>query len=145
MAYCCGNMATFAPVNDFSSEITYKTARSGGKGGQNVNKVETMVEALWQVAESRFFSDEEKERIQAKLENKINKDGYLAIRSSEARSQLENKAIAQGKMVALITKSLIQPKKRKPTKPSKAAKEKRLDSKKKESQKKELRRPPKEI
>ena len=138
-------MATFAPVNDFSSEITYKTARSGGKGGQNVNKVETMVEALWQVAESRFFSDEEKERIQAKLENKINKDGYLAIRSSEARSQLENKAIAQGKMVALITKSLIQPKKRKPTKPSKAAKEKRLDSKKKESQKKELRRPPKEI
>ena len=129
-------------MNDFSSEISFKTARSGGKGGQNVNKVETMVEALWYVADSRFFTDEEKELIQAKLEKKINKDGQLAVRSSEARSQIENKAIAQNKMEALVAKSLIVPKKRKPTKISKAAKEKRLESKKKESLKKEMRRPP---
>lgn len=132
-------------MNDFSSEISFKTARSGGKGGQNVNKVETMVEALWHVANSRFFTDEEKELIQAKLEKKINKEGQLVVRSSEARSQLENKAIAQNKMEHLVTKSLIKPKKRKPTKISKEAKEKRLDSKKKESLKKEMRKPPREL
>jgi len=130
------------PVNDFSSEIFFKTARSGGSGGQNVNKVETMAEALWAVAASRFFTDEEKELIQEKLKNKINKDGFLAVKSSETRSQLENKHIAQQKMEQLVAKSLIKPKKRKPTKPSKAAKEKRLEGKKKESLKKEMRRPP---
>ena len=132
-------------MNDFSSEISFKTARSGGKGGQNVNKVETMAEALWHVANSRFFTDEEKELIQSKLEKKINKEGQLAVRSSEARSQIENKAIAQSKMEQLVAKSLIKPKKRKPTKISKAVKEKRLDSKKKESLKKEMRRLPKDI
>ncbi len=129
---------------DFSPEIFFKTARSGGSGGQNVNKVETMAEALWHVASSRFFSGEEKELIIEKLKNRINKDGYLSVKSSETRSQLENKDIARGKMEELVAQSLVKPKKRKPTKPSKAAKEQRLDSKKKESQKKEMRKPPKD-
>ena len=101
-----------------------------------------MAEALWMVAESRFFTEEEKVLIQEKLKNKINKEGYLSAKSSETRSQLENKLIAQKKLEDLVAKSLIKPKKRKPTKPSKEAKEKRLDSKKKESLKKEMRRPP---
>lgn len=125
---------------DISSEINFKTSRSGGKGGQHVNKVETQVEALWHIATSQFFTDEEKARIALKLESRINKEGYLAIKSSETRSQLENKEIAKKKLVELVAKSLVRPKTRKPTKPSKAAKEKRLESKKKESQKKLLRR-----
>ena len=135
-------MRTFASVIDFSSEIQFKTARSGGKGGQNVNKVETMVEALWCVAASRFFTAQEKERILLKLDSKINKDGYLTIKCSETRSQLENKGIAISKMEAIVAKSLVLPKKRKATRPTKAAKEKRLEGKRIDSLKKEMRRPP---
>ncbi len=107
-----------------------------------MNKVETMAEALWHVAGSVYFTDEEKELIQTKLASKINKDGYLAARSSEARTQLENKIIAREKLEELVAKSLVKPKRRKATKPSKEAKEKRLESKKKESMKKEMRKPP---
>lgn len=127
---------------DFSSEISFKTARSGGKGGQNVNKVETMVEALWPVAQTRMFLPEEVERIISKLSSKLNKEGFLAVKCSETRSQLENKQIAVNKMLELVAKSLVVPKKRKATKPTKAAKEKRLETKKKDALKKELRKPP---
>jgi ribosome-associated protein len=127
-------------MRDFSAEVSFRTARSGGKGGQNVNKVETMAEAWWQVASSAVFSAEEKELIQAKLEKRINKEGYLIVKSSESRSQAENKQIALAKMQAMVEKSLLVPKKRKPTKPSKFVKERRLESKRKASEKKQMRR-----
>lgn len=119
---------------DISTEIRFKTARSGGKGGQNVNKVETMVEGYWLVQNSRFFNDEEKQRIAAKLASKINSEGELQIRSSEDRTQLGNKAIVVKKMNELVAKSLVVRKKRKATRPSAAAIATRLDSKKRKSE-----------
>lgn len=127
-------------IPDLEPELSYRTARSGGKGGQNVNKVETMVEALWHVPATVLFNDEEKQRIMHKLATKLNKEGILAVRSTEFRSQQENKAEARRKLIELVTKALIRPKPRKPTKPSKAAVQRRLDTKKRESERKATRR-----
>lgn len=127
-------------MKNFTTELSYKTSRSSGSGGQNVNKVETSVTVLWKVEDSQFFSEKEKILIQNKLKNRINSEGILQLTVSESRTQLQNKKIATEKILELVNISLIVPKKRLKTEPSKAKVQKRLDSKKKLSDKKENRK-----
>lgn len=127
-------------MRDFSKELSYKTSRSSGAGGQNVNKVETSVTVMWKVAQSALFQEEEKTLITTKLSNRINQEGILQLTVSEARTQIQNKKMATEKILELVNKSLLQPKKRKPTKPSKGQIEKRLQAKKQRSEKKDNRK-----
>ncbi|ELR73313.1 Hypothetical protein C900_04165 [Fulvivirga imtechensis AK7] len=124
---------------DFSSELNFTTSRSSGPGGQHVNKVNTKVTLRFDIDHSEMLSAEEKAVIKEKLSNKVTNDNFLVISAESERSQLKNKEESIKKFLDLLKQAFKVKKKRKPTKPSKTAVEKRLTEKKKQSEKKQMR------
>ena len=125
---------------ELQKETTYKASRSGGKGGQNVNKVSSKVELLFSISNSALFNDEEKVLLNDKLQSRFNKDGLLQVICDEERSQYLNKQKALERLSFLLTKALNKPKPRKTTRVSKAIKAARLDTKRITAVKKESRK-----
>ena len=123
-------------------ELQFKAVRSSGAGGQHVNKVSTKIELTYDLQNSTAVTDKEKERLLLKLSNRLTKENVLLLQCDDSRSQHKNKELAIKRFLELIKSALVVPKKRKKTKPSRSAIEKRLNTKKKSALKKANRKKP---
>jgi ribosome-associated protein len=121
-------------------ELWFSTARSGGKGGQNVNKVATKIELFFDLENSLCLTDEQKELARKKLKNKLNDNGVLHLSEDRDRSQFKNKQLAVKKFMELLEKALEKPKSRKASAPTKASVKKKKETKEKRSELKSTRK-----
>ena len=112
------------------SELSVRASRAGGPGGQHVNTSSTRIELLWTPAASRALDDAQRARVVERLATRLDGAGGLRIVSAETRSQAQNRERAEGRLVDIVRAALVVPKVRRPTKPSKASKERRITEKK---------------
>jgi ribosome-associated protein len=117
-------------------ELDVRVSRSSGAGGQHVNKTSSRVEIFWNIRASRALTDEQRARLLDKLSSRLTTEGSIRVVASDLRSQSRNRDLAEERLADLVRRSLIVPRKRKPTKPTRAAKEARLESKKRHSNRK---------
>ena len=123
------------------AELDFRASRSGGPGGQHVNTSSTRVELVWDVANSPSLTEQQRARVLEKLSNRINAEGQLLLADSGSRSQHQNREAVVERFVQIVAEALHVPKRRKRTRPPKAAKERRLKAKKQRSEVKRLRGP----
>jgi ribosome-associated protein len=124
------------------SELDYRASRSGGPGGQHVNTSSTRIEVWWDVAGSPSLTPEQRAQLLERLRHRLDSEGRLRVVSSASRSQLRNREAATERLRELVAAALVVRKKRKPTKPSPAAKAARLEAKRKRAAIKQRRRAP---
>lgn len=129
-------------IDQLIKEISFKAVRSSGAGGQHINKVATKVVLIFDLNRSKAFSEKEKNRLSDFLKQRLTKDKLLIIQAGDTRSQYKNRAIAQDRLITLLSKGLEIPKARKKTIPTKSSIEKRLKTKRKLSEKKTSRKKP---
>jgi ribosome-associated protein len=129
--------------SEIIKELNFKAIRSSGAGGQHVNKTSSKIELTFDLENSNSLSDNEKALLKIKLSSRLTKENSLILFCDESRSQHRNKDIAIKRFLELIKTNLIRPKKRRPTKPSKASIKRKVESKKRVSVKKALRKKPK--
>lgn len=136
-----GTIEVDANVRIPRSELQVRASRAGGPGGQHVNTSSTRIELVWNLATSTAVSGEQRARLMVKLASRLDATGALRIVASDRRSQQQNRAAAEERLGDIVRKALIVPKKRRPTKPTKASKERRITEKKRRGQTKRNRRP----
>jgi ribosome-associated protein len=124
------------------AELEYRASRSGGPGGQHVNTSSTRVEVWWDIAGSPSVSEEQRARLLSRLASRLDGSGRLRLVSSGSRSQLRNREEVTDRLREIVARALLVPKRRKPTRPTRAAKAARLEAKRRHSTKKRERRPP---
>lgn len=133
-------------VNDSLSiprnELDVRVSRASGAGGQHVNKTSSRVEIFWNIPASRALDDEQRARLLDKLSSRLTTEGSIRVVASDMRSQSRNRDLAEERLTELVRRALMVPRKRKPTRPTRAAKEARLETKKRHSNKKRERRDP---
>jgi ribosome-associated protein len=118
------------------SELDVRVSRSSGAGGQHVNKTSSRVEIFWNVQASRALSDDQRARLLERLASRLTTEGSIRVVASDMRSQSRNRDLAEERLAEMVRRALVIPKKRRPTRPTKASKEARLEGKKRQSHKK---------